>query len=174
MFEQPTQHHSRRSEYSETLLRRKMRGSLLGHQRLLSRYTVLNKSICASHWSTEHLTYNFVTIRRSLHTTTMCWWRPTKASTSASLWQTIVGSMCTNTPCLFVHDINDIAFTLVVDDFMIKYKDKRAADHLTTTLRKLYEITADSSNVQKYVGITLNHNELNRTRDMRMLEYIQK
>ena len=29
---------------------------------------------------------------------------------------------CTNTPCLFVQDTNSIAFTLVVDDFLIKCK----------------------------------------------------
>ena len=28
---------------------------------------------------------------------------------------------CTNTPCLFLHDTNGIAFTLVVDNFLIKY-----------------------------------------------------
>ena len=81
---------------------------------------------------------------------------------------------CTNTPCLFVHDANGIAFTLVVDDFLIKYKDKAAADHLMTTLRGLYEITTDFSNVQKYVGITLKHNKLKRTIDMSMPGYVQK
>ena len=81
---------------------------------------------------------------------------------------------CTNTPCLFVHDTNGIAFTLVVDDFLIKYNDKEAADHLMTTLRELYEITTDFSSVQKYVGITLKHNKLNRTIDMSMPGYVQK
>ena len=81
---------------------------------------------------------------------------------------------CTNTPCLFVHETNGIAFTLAVDDFLIKYNDKAAADHLMTTLRQLYEITTDFGNVQKYVGITLKHNKLERTIDMSMSEYVQK
>ena len=83
-------------------------------------------------------------------------------------------SQCTNTPCLFVHDTNGIAFTFVVDDFLIKYRDKTAADHFMTTLRELYEITTDFNNVQKNVGITLKHNKLERTIDMSMPGYVKK
>jgi len=34
---------------------------------------------------------------------------------------------CPQVPCLFKHDSNGIAFTLVVDDFGIKYTDKESA-----------------------------------------------
>ena len=43
---------------------------------------------------------------------------------------------CINTPCLFVHVNNGVAFTLVVDDFLIKYSSKAAANHLLNTLRR--------------------------------------
>ena len=52
-------------------------------------------------------------------------------------------------PCLFVYDTNCIAFTLVADDFLIKYKNREVADHLITALRELYEITTDFGDVQK-------------------------
>ena len=41
---------------------------------------------------------------------------------------------CTNTPCLFVHDTNGIAFTLVVDDFLIKYNNTATTDYLKTSI----------------------------------------
>ena len=33
---------------------------------------------------------------------------------------------CHFTPCLFIHDTNGTAFSLVVDDFLVKYKDAEA------------------------------------------------
>jgi hypothetical protein len=81
---------------------------------------------------------------------------------------------CTNTPCLFVHESNGIAFTLVVDDFLVKFKDQSAAEHLLSALRELYIITTDFATTQKYVGINLFHNLDDNTIDMSMLEYVQK
>ena len=43
-------------------------------------------------------------------------------------------TQCPNTPCLFVHATNGVAFTLVVDDFLIKFKERKAADHLLEAL----------------------------------------
>jgi hypothetical protein len=48
-----------------------------------------------------------------------------------------------NTPCLFKHITRPIMFTLVVDDFAIKYKNKEDADHLLATIREEYEVTED-------------------------------
>jgi hypothetical protein len=59
-----------------------------------------------------------------------------------------------NTPCLFRHATRDITFTLVVDDFLIKYHRKEDAEHLHEVLRKQYAITTDWTG-SKYVGITL-------------------
>ena len=81
---------------------------------------------------------------------------------------------CINTPCLFIHENNGVAFTLVVDDFLIKYPSRSAAEHLLNVLRELYEITADLARVQKYVGITLKHNKGNRTICMSMPGYVKK
>ncbi len=81
---------------------------------------------------------------------------------------------CVNTPCLFVHQTNGVAFTLVVDDFLIKYKDREAVNHLLTALRELYTITTEFGTTQKYVGITLHHNKLQRYIDMSIPGYVKK
>jgi len=44
---------------------------------------------------------------------------------------------CPRVPCLFKHDSKGVAFTLVVDDFGIKYTDKESAQHLVHTLSVL-------------------------------------
>ncbi len=81
---------------------------------------------------------------------------------------------CVNTPCLFVHQTNGVAFTLVVDDFLIKYSDRKDVDHLLTALRELYTITTEFGTTQKYVGITLHHNRTKRHIDMSIPGYVQK
>jgi Reverse transcriptase (RNA-dependent DNA polymerase) len=81
---------------------------------------------------------------------------------------------CVNTPCLFVHRTNGVAFTLVVDDFLIKFKQRSAAEHLLSALRELYTITTDFSARQKYVGITLDHNKKKRYIDMSIPGYVEK
>ena len=62
---------------------------------------------------------------------------------------------CTNTPCLFVLNTNDIALTLGVKKFPIE--DKTAADHLLTILQELYEITTEFSNVHLRFKRTILH-----------------
>ena len=42
----------------------------------------------------------------------------------------------TFTPGLFTHKTKDIAFSLVVDDFGVKYTNKEDADHLIKTIEK--------------------------------------
>ena len=81
-------------------------------------------------------------------------------------------NQCINTPCLFVHASNGVAFTLVVDDFLIKYKEQTALDHLFTALRELYVITTDLSDTKKYVGITLYHNIKKNYIDMSIPGYV--
>jgi len=81
---------------------------------------------------------------------------------------------CVNTPCLFVHTSNGVAFTLVVDDFLIKYKDRSSAEHLLSALRELYVITTDFSDRQKYVGITLDYNKKKWYIDMSIPGYVEK
>ena len=81
---------------------------------------------------------------------------------------------CVNTPCLFINKENGVTFTLVVDDFLIKYKQRSAVDHLFGVLRELYEITTDFSPTLKYVGITLRHNRKKRYIDMSIPGYVKK
>ena len=62
-----------------------------------------------------------------------------------------------HTPGLFTHESNGVAFSLVVDDFLVKYKIQESADHLTATLRSLYTITVETALKQKYVGFTIDY-----------------
>jgi len=79
-----------------------------------------------------------------------------------------------NTPCLFKHLTNSVAFTLVVDDFGIKYTHQEDADHLLETLRKLYVMTEDRASTQKYVGITIDHDRSAATITLSMPGYVEK
>ena len=57
-------------------------------------------------------------------------------------------------PCLFTHITNGTTFTLVVDDFGIKYTNIAAAEHLVSTLQKYYEIKVNMAG-NKYLGMNL-------------------
>jgi len=83
-------------------------------------------------------------------------------------------TQCHFTPCLFIHASNGTAFTLVVDDFLVKYKDAAAGQHLITCLQELYQITVDQAPVQKYVGITIDYRKDKRYIDLSMPGYVQK
>ena len=79
-----------------------------------------------------------------------------------------------NTPCLFTHETNSVAFALVVDDFGIKYTDSADADHLLHVLRELYIMTEDRGLEQKFVGITIKHNRSRRVMHLSMPGYVEK
>jgi hypothetical protein len=59
-----------------------------------------------------------------------------------------------HTSGLFTHETRDISFTLVVDDFGIKYKKQEDVDHLMACLRKKYTMKVDME-AKQYVGIDL-------------------
>jgi hypothetical protein len=80
---------------------------------------------------------------------------------------------CPSSPCLFRHETRPIAFTLVVDDFGIKYKGKEHAEHLLWVLRQLYEVTVDWAG-RKYVGITVDIDQTQRIATISMPGYIDK
>jgi hypothetical protein len=61
---------------------------------------------------------------------------------------------CEHTTCLFVHPTRDIKFTLVVDDFGVKYSDKKDVEFLISILKPAYNLHIDWSG-SKYLGITL-------------------
>jgi hypothetical protein len=76
-----------------------------------------------------------------------------------------------NTPCLFQHISRPVTFTLVVDDFGIKYKGREHAEHLLTTLRELYTITVDWTG-SKYVGFSILFDKQARTVALSMPNYV--
>lgn len=63
-------------------------------------------------------------------------------------------SECEHTPCLFKHSSRPIVFSLVVDDFGIKYTNRDDVSYLIDSLTPAYEITTDWSG-SKYLGISL-------------------
>jgi hypothetical protein len=60
----------------------------------------------------------------------------------------------TGTTCLFRHDTNGVALTLVVDDVGMKFKDPAAADDLIRCLQLYYTLTI-KSNATRFVGLAI-------------------
>ena len=50
---------------------------------------------------------------------------------------------CKNTPGLWKHMSRPISFTLVVDDFSLKYERKEDIDHLIKCIKQKYQLTED-------------------------------
>ncbi len=61
----------------------------------------------------------------------------------------------TITPGYWRHNWHPISFTLVVNDFGVKYINKNNVDHLTSVLKQDYKIDTDSE-ITGYLGLTLN------------------
>ena len=59
-----------------------------------------------------------------------------------------------HTPPLWRHHTSDLVFSLLADDFGIKYTRKSDADHLLKYLWEDYDITKDWTG-EKYLGLTL-------------------
>ena len=57
-------------------------------------------------------------------------------------------------PALWTHKTRNICFTLVVNNFAIKYTKLDYAQHLIDALKKDYTITIDW-NATKYIGLTI-------------------
>jgi len=78
-----------------------------------------------------------------------------------------------HTPGLFTHEWRPIAFSLVVDDFGIKYVGKEHAEHLLETLREHYTISIDWTG-STYLGLQLDWDYKNHTVDLSMPGYVEK
>ena len=65
-----------------------------------------------------------------------------------------------------------IALTLVVDDFGVKYVNKKNADHLVAALKVKYKISEDWTG-SLYCGIDIRWDYMNRTLDLGMPGYIK-
>ena len=72
---------------------------------------------------------------------------------------------CNNTPGLWYHETKSITFTLVNDDFGVKYVDKSDVDHLIASLKENYALTVDW-NGNLYCGISLDWDYVNRWVDI--------
>jgi hypothetical protein len=59
-----------------------------------------------------------------------------------------------STPGLWYHETRPISFTLVVDNFGIKYVNKEDIDHLIASIKKTYTLTKDWTG-NLYCGICL-------------------
>jgi hypothetical protein len=59
-----------------------------------------------------------------------------------------------HTPGLWLHKTRPISFTLIVDDFAVKYVGKHHAEHLRNALLLTYELTTDWT-ATVYSGMTL-------------------
>jgi hypothetical protein len=80
---------------------------------------------------------------------------------------------CKNTPGLWYHNTRNITFTLVVDDFGVKYVDKTDVEHLIASIKTRYELTVDWTG-NLYCGISLDWDYVNHWVDISMPGYIKK
>eukprot|EP00956_Cyclotella_meneghiniana_P017217 scaffold27841_cov34-Cyclotella_meneghiniana.AAC.3 len=76
-------------------------------------------------------------------------------------------------PGLWKHKTRPIQFTLVVDDFGVKYVGKEHADHLKRVLEEHYKVTADWVG-ERYVGIHLKWDYEKRQCHLFMPGYVKK
>jgi hypothetical protein len=76
-----------------------------------------------------------------------------------------------HTPGLWLHKTRPISFTLIVDDFAVKYVGKQHAEHLRNALLRTYELITDWT-AKVYSGMTLKWNYNARTCDISMPGYV--
>jgi hypothetical protein len=76
-----------------------------------------------------------------------------------------------HTPGLWLHKTRPIAFSLIVDDFAVKYMGKQHADYLRNALLQSYELTTDWA-AKVYSGMSLKWDYKNRTCDISRPGYV--
>ena len=77
------------------------------------------------------------------------------------------------TPGLWTHDTRPISFSLVVDDFGVKYVGDEHAQHLLDTVRKYYKCSCDWDG-ERYCGLTIKWDYRGRKVHLSMPEYLTK
>eukprot|EP00957_Ditylum_brightwellii_P196767 14991436-Ditylum_brightwellii.AAC.1 len=77
-----------------------------------------------------------------------------------------------HTPGLWRHITRDIRFTLVVDDFVVKYTNKEDIYHLLQALKDKYTVSEDWKG-KLYCGLTLDWNYMLGPADISMPGYIK-
>jgi hypothetical protein len=78
-----------------------------------------------------------------------------------------------HTPGLWLHKTLPTVFTLVVDDFLIKYMEIEHANHLVDALKTKYTISEDWQ-ASLYIGLTINWDYEGDTVDISMPGYVEK
>jgi hypothetical protein len=78
---------------------------------------------------------------------------------------------CANTSCLFQHATRNTKFSLVFDDFLIKYDIKDDADHLLSTLSVIYFLRTDW-HATLYLGMTIEYHIGSPTLTISMPSYV--
>ena len=78
----------------------------------------------------------------------------------------------TFTPGLWTHKWRPICFSLVVDDFGVKYVGKQHAEHLLNVIRTDYDVTTDWEG-KRYLGLTFDWDYPNRQVHLSMPEYVK-
>ena len=79
----------------------------------------------------------------------------------------------TFTPGLWLNKLQNISFTLVVDDFGVKYIHEKNAKHLIDALETKYTITVDWSG-SLYCGVTLRWDYIKRNVNCSIPDYMPK
>jgi hypothetical protein len=77
------------------------------------------------------------------------------------------------TPSLWKHATLPVVFSLVVDDFGVKYTGAANAQHLIDALKEIYKISIDWAG-ELYLGLTLKWDYVNRVVDLSMPGYIDE
>jgi hypothetical protein len=80
---------------------------------------------------------------------------------------------CKRTHGLWRHSTRDIVFTLVVDDFGVKYTKREDAEHLEKCLNNHYKCSTEWDGA-RYCGLTIDWDYENRTVDVSMPGYIER
>jgi hypothetical protein len=78
-----------------------------------------------------------------------------------------------NTPGLWHHELQPLSFTLVVDDFGVKFVNKDDIDHLISSISTMYKLTKDWTG-NLYCGIMLKWDYVVCTVNISMPGYIKK
>ena len=77
------------------------------------------------------------------------------------------------TPGLWTHDTRPIWFSLVVDDFGVKYVGEEHAQHLLNVVQKYYKCSCDWAG-ERYCGLTLKWDYTGRKVHLTMPNYVSK
>ena len=80
---------------------------------------------------------------------------------------------CPLTPGLWRHTTRDIIFSLVADNFGIRYANRANANHFIATLQTSYDVSLDWTGA-RYCGLSLKWDYTTRTCDISMPGYIER